>query len=278
MSTQDAVTLRDIASAAARKAGKLALDHYAEDVQAWQKGDKTPVTKTDLAVDQMLREDLLAAEPKFGWLSEETRDDRARLEKRDLWIVDPIDGTRAFVKGKPEWVIAIAAVRDGAPIAAVIFNPVTDQLFDAAKDKGARCNGKGIKASSRDNLKGCRLLGFADLFARPDWPSPWPSMHIEQRNAVAYRMALVASGEFDATLSLNLKSEWDIAAGALIAEEAGARVTNHKGERLSFNHPEGHGHNLICAGPALHASILERVSFIPMGRIRAASGNGSPAA
>ena len=273
MTHADAFELRDIARAAARAAGKLALEHYAQDIEAWQKGDKTPVTKTDLAVDKMLRERLTKIRPDFGWLSEETCDHPARLEMRDVWIVDPIDGTRAFVKGKPEWVIAIAAVRNGVPIAAVIFNPVTDELFDAVEGGGARLNGRSIRASNQANLEGCRMLAYADMFARPEWPSPWPPMAVEQRNAVAYRLALVASGAFDAVLTLNLKSEWDIAAGALIATEAGAKITNHTGAPLTFNHPEGHGHNIVCAAPALHAALLERVSFVPIERIRDTSSN-----
>jgi len=268
---EDAIELRNLADLAAREAGVLALEHYAEDIEAWQKGDKTPVTKTDLAIDKLLRERLTSARPDYGWLSEETHDDLTRLEKRDVWIVDPLDGTRAFVKGKPEWVIAIAAVRHGHPIAAVIFNPVTDELFDAAEGEGARLNGKPIHASTRVELEGCRMLAYADMLTRPEWPQPWPDLHVEQRNAVAYRLALVAKGEFDAVLTLNLKSEWDIAAGALIAREAGALVTNHQGGPLTFNHPEGHGHNIVCAGPALHKALLERVSFIPMARIRGAS-------
>jgi len=224
-------------------------------------------------VDKMLKDRLTAARPDFGWLSEETRDHPARLEKRDVWIVDPIDGTRAFVKGKAEWVISIAAVHDGEPVAAVVFNPVTGELFDAVASGGARLNGEAIHVTSRAKLEGCRILAYADMFARPEWPRVWPLMHVEQRNAVAYRLALTAKGEFDAVLTLNLKSEWDLAAGALIAQEAGAKVTNHQGEPLTFNHPEGHGHNIVCAGPALHKALLERVSFIPMARIRGTSSN-----
>lgn len=273
MTHEDAAELRDIADAAAREAGKLALEHYAQDIQAWQKGDKTPVTKTDLAVDKMLRERLTGLRPDFGWLSEETCDHPARLEMRDVWIVDPIDGTRAFVKGKPEWVIAIAAVRHGVPIAATIFNPVKDEMYDAVAGGGARLNGEPIHASDQATLEGCRMLAYADMFRRPEWPTPWPAMQVDQRNAIAYRLALVASGAFDAMLTLNLKSEWDIAAGALIATEAGARITNHLGAPLTFNHPEGHGHNIVCAAPALHAALLERVSFIPMERIAGTSSN-----
>jgi len=271
--TSEMTALRDLAVAAAKEAGELALSHYTDDIEAWQKGDKSPVTKTDLAVDQLLRTKLTDAYPEFGWLSEETRDDQSRLEKENVWIVDPIDGTRAFVQGKPEWVIAIAAAHKGNPIAAVIFNPVTDELFEAVAGGGARLNGAPIRCSDQQELEGSRMLAFAEMFKRPEWLTPWPAMHVEQRNAVAYRMALVASGAFDAVLSLNLKSEWDVAAATLIAQEAGARVTNHVGEPLTFNHPEGHGHNLVCAGPILHKAILERVSFIPLDRIIAASSD-----
>lgn len=271
MSAKGDIALRDIAVDAAREAGALALQHFEGDVTAWQKDNNTPVTKTDIEVDTLLRETLTAARPDFAWLSEETRDDLSRLGAEELWIVDPIDGTRAFVKGRPEWVISIAAVRDGKPVAGAIFNPVTDEMFEAVKGEGARLNGEPIAATSRTALEGCNMIGYVDMFNRKDWPRAWPPMEVGQRNAVAYRLALVASGAFDAMVTLNLKNEWDMAAGALIAQEAGALVTNHLGEPLKFNQPETQGSNLVCAGPALHAALVERVNFIPMERIVAAS-------
>ncbi len=257
----------DIAIEAARTAGALALSHYKTDLKSWEKHDTTPVSEADLEVDALLHRQLLGATPDFGWLSEETADNDARLSKDWVWIVDPIDGTRAFLKGRPEWVISIGAVYQGKPMAGAIFNPVTDELFSAVKGRGAKLNGEPIQVSKRFELEGCYMLGHASMFARPEWPMPWPPMEIDLVNAIAYRMALVACGKFDATLSLSFKNEWDTAAGCLIVTEAGGVVSDHQGAPLSYNQADTRGRSLICAGPALHASIEDRVRLVPDVRI-----------
>ena len=254
----------ELIAAAARTAGERAQALRRAGLTTVTKADGTPVSNGDLAVDKLLREMLGAARPDYGWLSEETADDPARLERKRLFVVDPIDGTRAYVKDKPWWVVSIGVVEDGRPIAGAIFAPDIDEAYDAVEGQGARLNGQPIQPTSRGDLECSTMLADAPMFRHPAWREPWPEMTIASRNAVALRMCLVASGQFDATLALSHKSEWDIAAGDLIAREAGCLVTNHKGLGFTFNQVIPRMRSLICAGPALHRLILDRVQPIDL--------------
>ena len=251
-------------SEAARAGGALALAHWADGVQVRTKSDGTPVTEADEAVDRLLFDTLTAARPDYGWLSEETADDPARLRTVRQFIVDPIDGTKAYLKGDPWYVVSIAVVEAGQAVAGVLYAPALDELYQAIRGGGATLNGQPIRASETDRLEGAGLLGDAPMFADPRWPTPWPPMRIADRNAIAYRMALVASGAFDAALALSSKRDWDLAAAALICQEAGAVVTDHQGGELSFNSPGARLPSLICAAPGLHSEILSRTSFLTL--------------
>ena len=249
---------------AARTAGRLALDRRARGLKAERKADGSPVTDGDLAVDALLRQDLLAARPDYGWLSEETPDDTARLRARRLFIIDPIDGTSAYVKGKPWFAISLAVVEAGRPTAGVVFAPALDELYAAPLGGGASCNGEAIRASAATVLKDCTMLAPVGAFERKRWAEPWPQMQVGQRNALAYRMALVAAGRFDAALSLGWKNDWDIAAGDLIAREAGALTCDQNGRPLVFNTLQARNAGLICAAPALAPLILQRTAPIDL--------------
>ena len=246
-------------SEAARAGGTLALAHRADGVKVRTKTDGTPVTEADEAVDRLLFERLTA-----GWLSEETADDPARLRTARQFIVDPIDGTKAYLKGDPWYVVSIAVVEAGQTLAGVLYAPALDELYQVTRGGGATLNGQPIRASGTRALEGAAMLGDAPLFADPRWPTPWPPMRIVDRNAVAYRMALVASGAFDAALSLSSKRDWDLAAATLLCQEAGAVVTDHRGGELSFNSPGAKVRSLICAAPGLHAEILSRTAFLTL--------------
>jgi myo-inositol-1(or 4)-monophosphatase len=221
------------------------------------------VTEVDIAVDRMLKEFLTAVRPEYGWLSEETADNPARLEKRTIFVVDPIDGTRAFIKRKPEFCTALAVVHDGAAVAGVVYNPILEELFEAATGFGARLNGERIQVSDVGAIEDCKMLGPADLFSHPSWQTPWPAMQRSQKNAIAYRLSLVAAGEYDATVSLGYKSEWDIAAAAVILAEAGGRLTDPWNDAYRYNKPDPRLPGVVAAGPALHELLLERVSVTP---------------
>jgi myo-inositol-1(or 4)-monophosphatase len=249
---------------AAREAGALALSMRAQGLKIWSKSEGSPVTDADMATDDLLKTRLLDARPDYGWLSEETADDPARLKKRRLFVVDPIDGTAAFMKGRPWWTVALAVVEDGQPVAAVVFAPQTDEFAEAALGQGARRNGQRIQASDADTLEDASILADAKLLERPIWPEPWPAMRVEKRNSIAYRMTLVAAGAFDAAIALGRKWDWDVCAGTLIATEAGAKVSDHRGRPFEFNRPHPYQASLVCAAPALQPLILSRCAPISL--------------
>jgi len=249
---------------AATHAGEMAVAMRAAGLTTTYKADKTPVTDADLAVDSWLKNRLLDARPGYGWLSEETADDPARLSRQRVFVVDPIDGTRAYVKDRPWWCVSIAIVEAGRPTVGVVRAPDRDETYTAIAGGGALLNGAPIHASKTDAIEGCALLADADMMRHPAWPTPWPPMRIESRNSIAYRMCSVASGAFDAMLALSTKCEWDMAAGELIATEAGCLVTDHKGRALAYNQAKPSAPSLVCANPALHRLILARTEPIDL--------------
>ena len=252
----------DLIVKAAHEAGRLAVHLRKAGLTTEIKADNTPVSNADLAVDALLKEMLGAARPDYGWLSEETADDPARLERERLFVVDPIDGTRAFVKDRPWWGVCIGVVEAGRPVAGVIYAPDVEETYHAVAGQGAFRNGQPIAPTGADVLEGSGMLADAPMFKHPAWPQAWPEMNIVSRNSVAYRLCLVAAGDFDAALALSSKAEWDLAAADLIATEAGCLVTNHKGLTFRYNQPVPKARSLVCAGPALHQLILERVQPI----------------
>jgi myo-inositol-1(or 4)-monophosphatase len=254
----------DLIRDAALEAGELALAHRRRGLKVEYKAGGSPVTDADLAVDAFLKARLREARPEYAWLSEETADDPARLSARKLFVVDPVDGTRAYVKGKPWFAVCIAVVEDGEPTAAVVRAPALDETFEATLGGLATLNGREIGASGTAALENCRMLGDPRLFTHPGWRRPWPAMRVESKNSIAYRMCLVADGRFDAAVALNIKYDWDVAAAALIVEAAGGRATDHKGRRFSFNRPEPFQASLVCGAPALHPFILERTAPIEL--------------
>ncbi|MDB5470279.1 MAG: 3(2),5-bisphosphate nucleotidase CysQ [Caulobacter sp.] len=254
----------DLIVEAARTVGETALTLQSEGLRIWGKDNNTPVTNADIEVDNLLKAMLLQAKPEYGWLSEETADDPSRLDRRRLFVVDPIDGTAAFMNYKPWWAVSIAVVEDGQPVTAVVHAPELDETFTAQAGKGAHLNGEPIHASTTAELLNSGMLGDAKMFAHPAWRTPWPPMRIEARNSIAYRLCLVADGRFDAALALSAKSEWDLAAADLIQREAGALLTDHKGRTFSYNKPVPLMPSLICAAPAMHPLILDRVAHIDL--------------
>jgi myo-inositol-1(or 4)-monophosphatase len=205
-----------------RQAGEIARGYYNGTFKTWHKSHGNPVTDADIAVDNFLKQTLLAARPEYGWLSEETADDPARLSRRRVFVVDPIDGTYGFVKHRPQFTIVAAVVENGRPIAGAIYNPITDE-YVRSRERSRRL----AKWCPEPRVIACRSRKHPssdgeEASRRTGWRVPWPaSITAETRASAAYRMALVATGEFDATLSLTQKADWDLAAGDLIVEEAG---------------------------------------------------------
>lgn len=245
---------------AARAAGALALDYRRKGFRTWEKEGHGPVTDADLAVDALLKETLGAARPSYAWLSEETADDPARLEASHVFVVDPIDGTRAFVKGKPQFAVSAAVVAAGRPTAAVVFNPALDELYAARQGHGATLNGEPIRVSDRDRIEGARMVGPVDMYRSRLWPTPWPAIEIAGSTSIAYALCLVAGGSHDGSVSLTGKSDWDLAAADLIVHEAGGIASTHDGQRFIYNRPSTRHRNVISAGPAMHARLLDKLT------------------
>jgi myo-inositol-1(or 4)-monophosphatase len=256
----DAVQDTDLLVASLRQAGEIARRYYGGTYKSWNKSRGNPVTEADIEIDRFLKRQLLAARPEYGWLSEETNDDSARLSRERVFVVDPIDGTYGFLKQRPQFTIVAAVVRNGRPESGAIYNPITGEIFEATKDLGAKKNGTAIKVSARMNFDGARILAEKTLMEPTRWAKPWPqTLSSETRASAAYRLALVASGEFDATFSLSHKSDWDLAAGDLIVREAGGVVTDRESRLLIYNRENTVHQSVICAGAQLHALILARL-------------------
>jgi myo-inositol-1(or 4)-monophosphatase len=255
---------RAVLEQAVRDAGDIALRFFRRCPASRKKADGTPVSEADLAVDKALRERLLAARPDYGWLSEETADDKSRLDRTRVWIVDPIDGTRAFLEDRPDWTIAAALVENGRPVLGIVFNPAREEFFAATRDQGTTLNGAAVHASDRRLLEGASLIASAGLPRRKDWTSVWPPVKTTWVNSVAYRLALVAGGGYDATISLSKKSDWDLAAADLLVQEAGAKLTTHRGEPLLYNGVVPVHESIVAANPALHAALIARTAALKL--------------
>ncbi|MBI1238889.1 MAG: 3'(2'),5'-bisphosphate nucleotidase CysQ [Alphaproteobacteria bacterium] len=261
---QDREDAADLAllSEAVRESAAIARRLFGQPVKSWHKAKDAPVSEADIAINTLLHERLRGARPDYGWLSEETEDDSSRLTQRRVFVVDPIDGTVAFLKGKPEFTICAGVIVDGRPRAAAVFNPMTDEFFSAQLGAGAHLNGAPLRVSAREQIEGARMVGPRALYDHPSWAQPWPPLHIENRGSIAYRMALVAAGQFDGMLSLYSKHDWDIAAAELLVTEAGGIATTHRGETLSYNGAVARQRSIICSGPQLYPLLLERVRHL----------------
>jgi myo-inositol-1(or 4)-monophosphatase len=244
--------------AAAEQAGRIALRYWRRSPEVWTKGDDSPVTEADLAVNRMLQVELLAARPGYGWLSEETPDDGSRLSCARVFVVDPIDGTRAFVAGEAAFSHALAVVENGVPVAGVVHLPAQGATYAAVADGAATCNGQAIACSPAASPEDASALMSSAALAAEHWPGGVPGLRRHFRASLAWRFCLVADGSFDALLSVRPAWEWDIAAGALIAGRAGAVASDAAGRPLAFNRPVPQAAGLIVAGPPLHGALMAR--------------------
>jgi myo-inositol-1(or 4)-monophosphatase len=248
---------------AVRRAGEIARRYYGQNYRRWSKSRGEPVTEADLAIDHFLRGRLEAARTDYGWLSEETGRDSERAGADRMFIVDPIDGTTAFLKERPHFSISVGIAEHGRSVVGVVYNPITEEFFSAREHGGARLNGEPIHVSDCGALEGCRVLGQKDMFTHTAWAEPslaaWKAVQIESRSSIAYRMALIAAGLFDAAIVLSPKHDWDMAAGDVVVREAGGVVTSKEGHPLQFGGPNPVQRSMICAGSRLHARFMEQL-------------------
>ena len=245
-----------------RAAGDVALRTFRQPLRQWIKGESSPVSEADIAVNEFLHERLLGLAEGYGWLSEETEVDPARLEAENVWIVDPIDGTRAYLAGQDDWTISVALAARGRPTLGAVFAPVSQELFLAVAGRGATRNGETIAASAGRDMTGAKVVGpkrhinwLASLNANA---IPMPRI-----GSIALRLARVAQGVLDAAFAGGNSHDWDLAAADLLVHEAGGALTTIAGEALAYNGSELVHGALLAAGQERHAALIDLVRNHP---------------
>ena len=247
----------DLLLHAARLAAETATSFVGGPLDVRDKGDgQGPVTAADLAVNAILEDTLRTARPSYGWLSEESPHDPLRLTSPATFIIDPIDGTRSFIDGSDTWAHSLAIAEAGEVTAAVVYLPMRDKLYQAGRGTGALLNGAPIAPSARAALTGAEVLATKPNIDPRHWPGGVPMFRRAHRPSLAYRMCLVADGSFDAMLTFRDAWEWDVAAGALILSEAGARVSDRTGRGLRFNTPHAKTDGIVAAGTQVWTETL----------------------
>lgn len=247
---------------AARMAGRVATSFVGKTAKTWHKPDDAgPVTEADLAVNDLLQTTLRMARPDYGWLSEETEDTSERLSKERVFIIDPIDGTRSFVEGSNTWAHSLAVAENGVITAAVVFLPLRGQLYAAGLGQGAVLNGTPLTASPVSDAQQMTVLAARPAMDPKLWKSgATPIFKRNYRPSLAYRLALVGAGRFDAMLTLRRSWEWDIAAGALIVTEAGGRITDQTGGALVFNNADPRLNGVVAGGHTAQTALIDTLA------------------
>ena len=257
--TRDAALLTNTV----REAGALALSMFRTELKNWTKGASSPVSEADIAVNDLLENRLRSATPDYGWLSEESADDEARLGKPVVWIVDPIDGTRGYLAGRQDWCVSVALVEGALPVLAAVFVPVSDEFFFAARGGGALRNGARIHASSGTELDFSRIAGPKPLVERLNHGAGEIALH-PRIGSLALRLCRVAEGSLDAGFAGGQSRDWDLAAANLIVQEANGNMTALSGDPILYNRREVTHGVLVAAGRDRHASIVEHFRNRPL--------------
>jgi myo-inositol-1(or 4)-monophosphatase len=246
-----------LARKAARAAGNILHGHWRRGgYQISSKGKDNPVTQADLEADRALKRLLHDPFPEYGWLSEETADSEARLHCQRVWIVDPLDGTKEFIQGIPEFCVAVALVEEGHPVLGVTYNPITREMFWSARGMGCHLNGEPVRVTRTRALHRARVLASRSETARGEWEVFHGQLKVSPTGSVAYKLALVAAGKGDATFTRSPKSEWDIASGAALLAEAGGTMTDIHGALIRFNQRHVKVAGMIADNTLLHEELV----------------------
>jgi myo-inositol-1(or 4)-monophosphatase len=263
--TEDRILAHDAAllTEAVREAGALAQSLFRTELKNWTKGASSPVSEADIAVNDLLEARLRAATPDYGWLSEESVDDDARLGKRLVWIVDPIDGTRAYLAHREDWCVSVALVEDASPILAAVYAPVSGEFFFAARGQGATLNDLPLRATAGTELDFGRMAGPKPLVQRLSASPDDITLH-PRIGSLALRLCRVADGSLDAAFAGGQSRDWDLAAANLIVQQAGGRMTALSGDAIEYNRREVVHGILVAAGQDRHARIVEHFRTRPV--------------
>ena len=256
---RDAALLRD----SVREAGALALSLFRTELKNWTKGASSPVSEADIRVNDLLESRLRSATPDYGWLSEESVDDEARLGKQLVWIVDPIDGTRGYLAGREDWCVSVALVEDASPVLAAVFVPASDEFFFAMRGQGAALNDMPVCAATGTELDFSRLAGPKPLVERLSRSAGDIVLH-PRIGSLALRLCRVAQGSLDAAFAGGQSRDWDLAAANLIVQEANGRMTALSGDTILYNRREVTHGVLVAAGRDRHARIVEHFRNRPL--------------
>ena len=260
--TADPTLVAAVAGVAA-EAGQMAMARWRTDFDRWEKTPGSPVCEVDLDVDRMLRARLDALLPGVGWLSEESADDPARLARDRVWVVDPIDGTRDYIRGRDGWCVSVALIEAGRPVIGVLDAPARGERW-VARVGGAWRNDVALAAGDRTMLAGARVP--TDALPKVDRDL----VAVHKPNSIALRIAMVAGDEADLVATLRWGNEWDIAAAVLIAGEAGAGVSDALGQPLAFNKPDPRAFGVVASAPGIHGQAIERLAGRAAAIIRSA--------
>jgi myo-inositol-1(or 4)-monophosphatase len=240
-----------------REAGRMAMRLWpgaGNEVKSWSKYDDSPICQADLEVDAFLRRELCALLPSAGWLSEESVDHPERLARGLCWLVDPVDGTRDFIAGRPGWAVSVALISAGKPLIGLLEAPARKETWTATAGQGAWLNGRRLSASTRRELPGARVP------ASTLPPEDQDLSMVQRPNSIALRIAMVANGQADLLATLRWGYEWDVAAATLIAREAGAAVSDAFGRALSYNKRDPRAFGVLVSAPAIHRAAVERLA------------------
>jgi myo-inositol-1(or 4)-monophosphatase len=237
------------------ESGRIAMRFFRRGHERWEKGPGQVVTEADIAIDRYLHATLLAGEPSAGWLSEETEDDPSRIGRHNLWVVDPIDGTRSFAEGKAEFTICVALLTSDRPVLGFVYNPATGEMFEARRGEGAFLNGEPMKASARTDLAGASIVCSQGENRRRHFEAMLPHTKVTTIGSLAYKLVLVAAGRYDGYISWRRTHDWDIAAAALLLEESGALLTEASGAPIRLNRDVPRHDGILAAPPELHAQL-----------------------
>ncbi|SMX41895.1 3'(2'),5'-bisphosphate nucleotidase CysQ [Octadecabacter ascidiaceicola] len=245
---------------AARASGEIARGYFNASPEVWEKsGGQGPVTEADLHVNRQLSADLQAARSDYGWLSEETEDNDARLKTDRQFIIDPIDGTRAFIEGSKDWAHSLAISENGVVTSAVVYVPMRDAMYTATLGGGATLNGVPLMALQDKPIDTATVLSSKPNLDSKYWANTAPPFKRAFRSSLAYRLALVGEGRFDGMLTLRPTWEWDVAAGMLIVSEAGGTASDQAGKTAVFNNPHPQINGTVAAG-GIHAALIEALA------------------
>ncbi|WGS21908.1 MULTISPECIES: 3'(2'),5'-bisphosphate nucleotidase CysQ [unclassified Bradyrhizobium] len=263
--TDDWIKARDAAllTKTVHEAGRLALSLFRTELKNWIKGASSPVSEADIAVNDLLEERLRAATPDYGWLSEESADDETRLGKRLTWIVDPIDGTRAYLAGREDWCVSVALVEKASPLLAAVYAPASDEFFFAARGQGATRNDIAVHATAGTDFDFLRMAGPKPLVQRLG-PTSGEITLYPRIGSLALRLCRVAQGHLDAAFAGGQSRDWDLAAANLIVQEADGKMTALSGDAIEYNRREVSHGVLVAAGRDRHARIVEHFRNRPL--------------